>query len=61
MEATRGQFVRVKKELIADYETRGYKHKKSGYKVINIENAGVFVREFGYIILHNDYEIVEGK
>ena len=54
----KGNYVRVKKEVITDYETRGYKHNEAGYQVTNAEYAGVFVKEFGYIILHSDYEIV---
>ena len=59
MRAKKGQYVRVKEELIKDYETRGYVHNLEGYEVTNIEPAGVFIKEFGYIILHSDYEIVE--
>ena len=58
MLAMKGNYVRVKKEVITDYETRGYKHNEAGYQVTNTEYAGVFVKEFGYIILHSDYEIV---
>ena len=59
MRAKKGQYVRVKEELIKDYETRGYVHNLEGYEVTNLEPAGVFIKEFGYIILHSDYEIVE--
>ena len=59
MRAKKGQYVRVKEELIKDYETRGYVHNLEGYEVTNLEPAGVFIKEFGYIILHSDYEIIE--
>ena len=59
MRAKKGQYIRVKEELIKDYETRGYVHNLGGYEVTNLEPAGVFIKEFGYIILHSDYEIVE--
>lgn len=58
MYAVKGQFIRIKKDVIANYETRGYVHNEEGYEVINIEHTGVFIREFNYIILHSDYEIV---
>lgn len=59
MNAKKGHYVRVKEELIKDYETRGYVHNLGGYEVTNLEPSGVFIKEFGYIILHGDYEIIE--
>lgn len=59
MRAKKGQYIRVKEALIKDYETRGYVDNLEGYEVTNLEPAGVFIKEFGYIILHSDYEIVE--
>ena len=59
MRAKKGQYVRVKEELIKDYETRGYVDNLGGYEVTSLEPAGVFIKEFGYIILHSDYEIIE--
>lgn len=58
MKATKGQRIKVKEELLKDYEIRGYVDNPNGYKVINIEPAGVFIIEFRYIILHGDYEIL---
>lgn len=59
MRAKKGQRIRVKEELIKDYETRGYVYNLDGYEVTSLEPAGVFIKEFGYIILHGDYEIIE--
>ena len=58
MKATRGQRIKVKEELTKDYETRGYVDNLDGYEVTDIEPAGVFIKEFSYIILHGDYEIL---
>ena len=58
MKAIRGQRIKVKEELTKDYETRGYVDSLDGYKVTDIEPAGVFIKEFSYIILHGDYEIL---
>ena len=58
MRATRGQRIKVKEELTKDYETRGYVDNLDGYEVTDIEHAGVFIKEFSYIILHGDYEIL---
>ena len=59
MRATKGQYIKVKEGVLTDYETRGYVHNLEGYEVTNLEPAGVFIKEFGYIILHGDYEIIE--
>lgn len=58
MKATKGQRIKVKEELLKDYEKRGYVDNSDGYEVINLEPAGVFIIEFRYIILHGDYEIL---
>ena len=55
----KGKYVRVKKECIADYETRGYRHNKAGYKVVNEEPVGVYIVEYRYIMLHSDLEVVD--
>jgi len=51
--------IKVKKEFLDDYKTRGYVENKLGYKVKTKENFGVFVKEFVYIILQGEYEVVE--
>ena len=55
----KGKYVRIKQECIADYETRGYRHNKAGYKVINEEPVGVYIAEYRYIILRSDLEVVD--
>ena len=51
--------IRVKKEFLSDYKTKGYVENELGYNVKAKENCGIFVKEFGYIILHGEYEVVE--
>ena len=58
MKAIKGQRIKVKEELTKDYETRGYVDNLDGYEVTSTEPAGVFIKEFSYIILHGDYEIL---
>lgn len=58
MRAKKGQYIKVKEELTKDYETRGYVDNLDGYEVTDIEPTGVFIKEFSYIILHGDYEIL---
>lgn len=58
MKATKGQRIKVKEELIKDYEIRGYIDNLDGYKVTDTEPAGIFIKEYSYIILHGDYEIL---
>lgn len=57
VKANRGDYIRVLPSVEDEYVSRGYKTGKT-YKVKNIENYGVFVDGFRYIILHGDYEIV---
>ena len=51
--------IKVKDEFLKDYEMRGYINNKNGYKIKSMENYGVFIKEFGYIILNGEYEVVE--
>ena len=59
MEAIKGQYVKVKEEVLGYYKSKGYIHNEEGYEVTSVEHVGVFIKEYGYIILHSDYEIVE--
>ena len=36
-----------------------YVNNKNGYKIKSMESFGVFIREFGYIILNGEYEVIE--
>ncbi len=51
--------IKVKDEFLKDYESRGYANNKNGYKIKSMESFGVFIREFGYIILNGEYEVIE--
>lgn len=59
MQATKGQMIKVKESKLEVYIKLGYTPNKKGYKVTKIEPVGAFIKEYGRIILHNDYEIVE--
>lgn len=59
MQATKGQMIKVKESELEEYIRLGYTPNKKGYKVISVEPVGAFIKEYGRIILHNDYEIVE--
>lgn len=60
MQATKGQMIKVKESKLEVYIKLGYTPNKKGYRVTNVEPVGAFIKEYGRIILHNDYEIVEG-
>ena len=59
MQATKGQMIKVKESMLEEYIRLGYIPNKKGYRVTNVESVGAFIKEYGRIILHNDYEIVE--
>lgn len=50
--------IKVKKEYVEDYKTRGYVENEKGYKIKSMENYGIFIKEFGYIILNGEWEEV---
>ena len=52
------KMIRVKAAALADYESRGYIDRKEGYQVKAEEHSGVFIKEYGYMILHTDYEVI---
>ena len=56
--AKREYRIRIVKDL-EFYESRGYINNPCGYKVTAEEHSGVFIKEYGYLILHSDYETVE--
>ena len=51
--------IKVKKESLKDYKSRGYIENENGYSVKAKECFGVFIKEFGYIILNSDLEVLE--
>lgn len=59
MRATKGQYIRVKESELEEYIRLGYTPNNEGYRVTNVEPVGAFVKEYGRIILHGDYEIIE--
>lgn len=59
MRAKKGQYIKVKESELDEYIRLGYTPNKKGYRVTNVEPVGAFIKEYGRIILHNDYEIEE--
>lgn len=50
--------IKVKSEFLNDYKIRGYVENNNGYKIKSKENMGVFIKEFVYIILEGEYEVI---
>lgn len=51
--------IRIKKEFLEDYKSRGYIENNDGYKLKSKKNCGVFIKEFGYIILNGEWEEIK--
>ena len=58
MTAEKGNLIRLNTND-GFYKEHGFPDEGGTYKVVAAEQHGVFIKEYGFIILHSDYEIIE--